>query len=104
MASKANLQRNNVLVPEGSHDGHFTLEVLHRVPPPSTPLCFIWSLSPLSFQLDLLHNLQQDGVDRREGFANSGLKSDHSKPAQNFEVVLTQWCQDGLEMNADTIW
>lgn len=54
------LQGDNVLMPEGSHDRHFALEVLHRVAPPPAALCFIRALGPLSFQLDLLHNLQQD--------------------------------------------
>lgn len=57
------LQGDNVLMPEGSHNGHFTLEVLHRVAPPPAALCFVRAFGPLSFQLNLFHNLQQDKTD-----------------------------------------
>lgn len=47
-------------MPQGSHDGNFPLEILNRIAPPPPSLCFIRTLGPLSFQLNLLHNLQRE--------------------------------------------
>ena len=63
-AKDTDLQGDDVLMPEGTHDGHFTLEVLYRVAPPPATLCFIRALGSLSFQLNLLYNLQQDSTQR----------------------------------------
>ena len=55
---RPDLQGDNVLVSEGTHDGNFALEVLHRVAAPAAALSISRAFGSVSFQLHLLHNLQ----------------------------------------------